>query len=135
MIRSAGWGARTRAFPHPNDTRSGQATVELALVLPVFFALLVLLFQVALVARDEVLVIHAARVAVREASVTDDREQIAATAQHSLPGGRVRVVRRGRVGEPVEVEVVYASPTDLPIVGALLPDVTLRAHAVMRVER
>jgi hypothetical protein len=39
------------------------------------------------------------------------------------------------VGEPVEVEVVYASPTDMPIVGALLPDVTLRAHAVMRVER
>jgi hypothetical protein len=104
-------------------------------VLPLFFALLVLLFQIALVARDEVLVIHAARVAVREASVTDNREQIAATAGRVLPGDRVRVQRRGSVGEPVEVEVVYVSRTELPIVGALLPDVTLRAHAVMRVER
>jgi hypothetical protein len=135
VIRSAGRGACTRAFPDPDDTQAGQATVELALVLPLFFALLVLLFQVALVARDEVLVIHAARVAVREASVTDDRERITAIASHSLPGSRVRVVRRGRIGEPVDVEVVYASPTDLPIVGALLPDITLRAHAVMRVER
>jgi hypothetical protein len=135
VIRSAGRGARTRAFPDPTAAHPGQATVELALLLPLFFALLVLLFQIALVARDEVLVIHAARVAVREASVTDDRAQIEATAKHTLPGARVRVLRRGRVGEPVEVEVVYASPTDMPIVGALLPDVTLRAHAVMRVER
>jgi hypothetical protein len=135
MIRSAGRGARTRAFPDPTRSNPGQATVELAVVLPLFFALLVLLFQVALVARDEVLVIHAARVAAREASVTDDRERIAATANQVLPRGQVRVLRRGRVGEPVEVEVVYASPTDLPMVGALLPDVTLRARAVMRVER
>ena len=113
----------------------GQATVELALVLPLFFALLVLLFQVALVARDEVLVIHAARVAAREATVSDDAESIRAAVNRGLPGGRVRVVRRGRVGEPVEVEVVYSSPTELPIVGVLLPDVTLRARAVMRVER
>jgi TadE-like protein len=135
VIRSAGRGTRASAFPDPGEHDRGQATVELALVLPLFFALLVLLFQVALVARDEVLVIHAARVAVREASVTDDRRQIASTADRSLPGGRVRVLRRGPVGDMVEVEVVYVSPTDLPIVGALLPDVTLRAHAVMRVER
>ena len=32
----------------------GQATVELALVLPLLFAMLVLLFQVSLVARDEI---------------------------------------------------------------------------------
>jgi hypothetical protein len=134
VIRSSGRGTRLRACPDRTGSH-GQATVELALVLPLFFALLVLLFQVALIARDEVLVIHAARVAAREATVSNDLERVRDAANRGLPGGQVRVVRRGRVGEPVEVEVVYASPTELPIVGALLPDVTLRAHAVMRVER
>ena len=123
--------ARARARP---DTK-GQSTVEFALVLPLFFGLIVLLFQVALVGRDEILVEHAARAAVREASVTADPARITAAARRTLPGAVVRVARRGRVGEPVEVEVRYISETDLPLVGAMLPDVTLHGRAVMRVER
>jgi Flp pilus assembly protein TadG len=122
-----------RACARP-DT-AGQSTVEFALVLPLFFGLIVLLFQVALVGRDEILVEHAARAAVREASVTADPARITAAARRTLPGAVVRVARRGRVGEPVEVEVTYTSETDLPLVGAMLPDVTLHGRAVMRVER
>ena len=122
---------RARARPGA----AGQSTVEFALVLPLFFALLVLLFQVALVARDEIVTVHAARVAVREATVTGDPARITAAAVRSLPGARVRIVRRGRVGEPVEVEVTYVSVTDLPLVGSLVPDVTLHAAATMSVER
>jgi hypothetical protein len=128
-----GGSACANARSHP--TEHGQATVELALVLPLFFALVVLLFQVALIARDEVLVVHAARVAVRQATLTSDPASISAAAQKSLPGAQVHVLTRGAVGEPVDVEVVYDAPTDLPLVGALLPDVRLHAHAVMRVER
>ena len=51
----------------------GQATVELALVLPlVVFGLLAIL-QVGLVVRDQVAVVHAAREAARAASVDPDR--------------------------------------------------------------
>jgi hypothetical protein len=46
----------------------------------------------------------------------------------------VRIVRRGRVGEPVEVAVTYVSRTDLPLIGALMPDLTLHGRSVMRVE-
>jgi len=114
---------------------AGQSTVEFALVLPLFFALLVLVFQVALVGRDEIVVTHAARAAVREASVTSNLAAITAAATPTLPGAQVIVIRRGAVGEPVEVEVTYVSRTDLPLVGALVPDLTLRSSAVMRVER
>jgi len=122
-----------RACVRPGER--GQSTVEFALILPLFFALLALVFQVALVGRDEILVVHAARAAVREASVTADPARIDAAATRTLRGAVVHVTRRGPVGAPVEVEITYASPTDLPVVGALLPDLTLHARAVMRVER
>jgi Flp pilus assembly protein TadG len=112
----------------------GQATVELALVLPLVFGMLMLLFQVALVARDEILVVHAARDAAREASVSRDPNRVVAAARRDLPAANVRIVRRGRVGEPVEVAVTYVAQTALPLVGALVPDLTLHAGSVMRVE-
>ena len=128
-----GWNARSRARSIHGD--NGQATVELALVLPLVLALLVLVFQVALVARDEILVVHVARDAAREATVTRDPGAVRAAAVRNLPGATVRVVRRGSVGEPVEVAVTYVSRTQLPLIGALLPDLTLHADSVMRVER
>jgi Flp pilus assembly protein TadG len=134
MAARRGRGARSRARPGRWVSR-GQSTVEFALVLPLFFGLLALLFQVALVARDEILVVHAARAAVREASVTPDPTRIAAAARRALPGAVVRVTHRGAVGATVEVDVTSVAVTDLPLVGALLPDLTLHAHAVMRVER
>jgi Flp pilus assembly protein TadG len=124
-------GVRARARPGA----AGQSTVEFALILPLFFALLVLVFQVALVARDEIVTVHAARVAVREASVTHDPARVTAAARRTLPGAQVRIVQRGPVGEPVTVEVTYVSVTDLPIVGALVPDLSLHATATMSVER
>jgi TadE-like protein len=135
-----GRNARQRArsdhgLPQTRRSERGQATVELALVLPLIFALLVLVFQVALVARDEILVVHVARDAAREATVTRDPGRVSAVAVRNLPGATVRVVRRGGVGERVEVAVTYVSHTNLPLIGALLPDVTLHSDSVMRVER
>jgi hypothetical protein len=127
---AGGRSARSRA-----RSDHGQATVELALVLPLMFAMLVLLFQVALVARDEILVTHAARDAAREATLTRDPNRIAAAAQRTLPGATVRIVHRGGVGEPVEVRVTYVSRTDLPLVGVFVPDLSLHGRSVMRVEQ
>ncbi len=134
-----GRGTRTRACPDHRSRDSpdegGQATVELALLLPLIFALLVLVFQIAFVARDEIVVVHAARDAAREATVSSDAGLITAAARRNLPGANVRIVRRGGVGEPVEVAVTYVSHTDLPFVGALVPDLTLHGESVMSVEK
>ncbi len=118
-----GRDARSRA-----RSDRGQATVELALVLPLVFGMLMLLFQVALVARDEILVVHAARDAAREATVTGDAARVTAAARRNVPGATDRIVRRGRAGESVAVVVTYTSRTDLPLIGALLPDLTLHGR-------
>ena len=118
-------------------TRSdrGQATVELALVLPVLLLLLLALIQTALVARDEVLVQDAARAAVREASVGADDSRIRDAARRSLGDVEVTVHRSRGIGEPVSVEIRYVDHTKLPLVGPLYPDVVLHATATMRAER
>ena len=116
----------------------GQATVEVALVLPVIAVLLLAVVQVGLVVRDQVLVTHAAREAARAAAVDPDPEapgQAAAAAARLAPH-RLQVVvgERGAPGSRVRVEVAYVSPTRLPLVGPLVPDVRLTAEATIRVE-
>jgi hypothetical protein len=113
----------------------GQATVELALALPVVAVLGLLLVQGALVGRDQLVVIHAAREAARAASVDPDPAAPREAARLVLPGATVDIGDRPPPGQPVTVTVVYRSPTDLPVVGPLLPDPLLTARAVMRVER
>lgn len=117
----------------------GQATVELALVLPLVALLLVALVQVAVVARDQVLVAHAAREAVRAAAVDDDVDAVRRAAEQAGPlaadGLDVEVTGRDGVGSRVRVVVRYTRPTRLPVVGQALDDVTLTASATMRVER
>jgi Flp pilus assembly protein TadG len=123
-----------RRAPRAHADR-GQATVELALVLPVLVLFLLALVQTALVARDAVLVQDAARAAVREASVGSSGARIRAAARRTLGGVEIDVHRNGGVGTPVEVHVRYRDHTNLPLVGPLFPDVTLRASAVMRAEK
>jgi hypothetical protein len=113
----------------------GQATVELALVLPVLLLLLLALVQTALVARDQVLVQDAARAAVREASVGADASRVRDAARRTLGDVDVEVHRSGGIGDPVSVVVRYADHTRLPLVGPLYPDVVLHARATMRAER
>jgi Flp pilus assembly protein TadG len=115
----------------------GQAAVELALVLPVVMVVLLLVVQVGLVLRDQLLVVHAAREAARAASVGDATGEVQRVAQRAGPlvAARLHVsVTGGGPGSDVEVDVRYRSVTDLPLVGPLVPDVDLTARAVMRHE-
>lgn len=114
---------------------SGQATVEFALVLPLVLMAALAVVQVGLLVRDQLAVVHAAREAVRSASVDPDHRQAVAAARRSVPGAEVDVGPRGGVGEPIAVEVSYRSRTSLPLIGALIPDPVLHARAVMRIER
>ena len=95
--------------------------------------------QVGLVVRDQVLVTGAAREAARTAAVVgpDDRSAIERAAAASRPARPGPARGRGRlaaVDGTVEVHVRYRSRTDLPLIGALVPDLDLRATAVMRRE-
>ena len=124
--------------PGRGTSQRGQASVEVALVLPLLAALALLLLQVGLLVRDQVLVTHAAREGARQAAVRDDPAAVAAAVADATALDRdrlsVEVSTRGPVGSPVRVEVTYRAPTDLPLVGHLLGDVELGATATMRVE-
>lgn len=115
----------------------GQAAVELALVLPLVLVVSLAALQVALVARDQVLVVHVAREGARRAAVSADDPAVerAAEAATSLDGGRLRVrLDRRRTPGQVEVTAVYAAPTDVPLIGSLVGDVGLEATVRMRSE-
>ncbi len=122
----------------PGRGERGQASVELALLLPVVLLLVLAVLQVGLLARDVVLVTHASREAVR-AAATDPRPQAAgeaAAASSGLDADRldVTVTGRGAPGERVRVEVVYRATTSVPLIGRLVGDRTIRSAATMRVE-
>jgi hypothetical protein len=108
----------------------GQATVELALCLPVVAVALLLVVQVGLVAHDQVLVVHAAREAARAAAVGAPLPVLDGLD----PARSDVVVERGGEGR-VRVRVRYRSPTAVPIVGPLVPDAFLTAETTMRDER
>ena len=129
--------ARDRHGPDRACPRErGQATVELALVLPlVVFGLLAIL-QVGLVVRDQVAVVHAAREAARAASVdrgSAARPRRGAAGARPTPRSR-RVAPDGRSSRSRSRSRTTTART-CPLVGALFPDLDLHARAVMRVER
>jgi hypothetical protein len=105
-------------------------------VVLLFVAMLVLvLVQAALVVRDHVLVVHAARDAARMASTGTDASRIVDRVRAELPDADVEVSGGGKIGAKLTVEVRYRSHTDVPIVGPLLPDVDVRGATSMRAER
>ena len=116
----------------------GQATVEVALLLPLLALLLLAVVQVGLVVRDQVLVTHAAREAARAAAV-DPQVAVAregAVAAARLDPDRLSVELSGSTepGGRLTVTVRYRAPTAMPLVGPLVGDRTLVAEATMRVE-
>lgn len=118
----------------------GQSTVELALALPVIVVLLLLMVQVALAVRDHLLLVHAAREAVRSAAVATIAERGSAARRGATTAGPLDPDRL-QVGEEVlpggdrvRVRVEYLSRSDLPVVGLLLPDLRMTADATMRLE-
>jgi hypothetical protein len=114
----------------------GQATVELALVLPLVLTLALALLQVGLVARDTVRVTHAARSATRAAAVGFDDAAVrqAAADGSGLSPSRLSITI-DRADDLVTVRVSYRCPTDVPMVGAIAPSVVLRDQLTMRVEQ
>lgn len=86
-------------------------SLELALVVPVIFALLLLIAHGAVLARDALLVQGAAREAARVAASTGDNARARVAAREAVDGRRISVgiSGSGRPGELVRVTVTMAS--------------------------
>jgi Flp pilus assembly protein TadG len=121
------------------ERESGQATIELALLLPVLIFLALVLVQIGLLASDNVRLWHAAREAARVGSVDDDPAAISDAADHaglSPISVRVEPLPQDRVqGEPLTVHVTYRPGTRIPVLGRLIGRTELSATATMRIEQ
>ncbi|MEZ5137243.1 MAG: TadE/TadG family type IV pilus assembly protein [Acidimicrobiales bacterium] len=121
------------------DGRSaaGQSTVELVLALPIVVLSLLLVLQVAIVARAQVLVVDAAREGARAAAVSGSVDDAVAAARATPGLGPQLVDVDASIGPPggdARVVVRYRVPTDVALVGPLVGDPVLTATVVMRVE-
>jgi len=128
-------GRRRRRDEH------GQATVELALCLPLLFVVLLGVVQLVVVVRDQILLVHAAREAVRQAAVGGMSDAQTAATRAAVTGSgldvhrlTVRIHSEGAATDTVGVQLTYRVPTSVAVVGRLLGEVRLEAHAVMRRE-
>lgn len=117
----------------------GQATVELALCLPLLALVLGALVELSLLASDQVRLWHAAREAARAAAVEPDASAAeAAAAQVGLDAIVVSVTPDAafRVrGEPVTATVTYRPPGHVPLLSEAVSRLELEAKAVMRIEQ
>jgi uncharacterized protein (UPF0333 family) len=112
----------------------GQASLELALALPLVITLLLAFLQVAVVVRGQLAVQTAARNGARAASAAANASAAASAAAQRATDLRPIRVSTTSSARTVTVVVTYQEPTNLPIVGALLPDVTLTGRATMELE-
>jgi Flp pilus assembly protein TadG len=109
--------------------------VELALTLPLVAMLVLGVVQLALLVRQQVVVVDAARQAARAGAVDPDPSapRRAALAGSGLDPARL-AVDVARTAGRVEVRLHYADPTDVALIGPWLPDATLSGTAAMRDE-
>jgi Flp pilus assembly protein TadG len=107
----------------------GQSTLEFALVLPLIALLLLGLFQVGVIARDRVALVHAAREGVRVAVMDPSPDRVAAAVREatSLDPSAMRVELTGgdHPGDLVTVVVRYTCRTDVALSGSVVPDVEM----------
>ena len=112
--------------------------MEFALVLPLVLLVLLAVVEVAVAARVQLEVSHAAREGAREAAASPEIERAVAAVRRALPPdaagrARVSVSREHVVGGTAEVVVRLRHRVAAPLFGGF--DVVLVARAVMRVER
>lgn len=128
-----------RALANPFRDPKGQATVELALCLPIVALLIAVTLEFAALGLDRSRLWQAARESARAAAVDADpgavREVLEAAGLEDAtyeitPPSSERVQ-----GEPVEVVLRYQPTSSVPVVGELFEELVLEAKASMRLER
>lgn len=114
----------------------GQATVELALVLPLLLLVVWVGVEAGLLVRDQTLVSHGAREAARTLAVGGDGQAAvdAARARTGLTAGLEVAVVGAPPGGAATATVTLVERDRLPLLGSVVPGLTLRATVAMRVE-
>lgn len=128
---AASTGRRTAGS---TDADRGQAVVELALALPLLALLMLTLVQLTVVVRDQLAVVHAAREGARAAVVSGAPDGDGAAAARQATSLTPLEVSVGHADGSARVTVRYRSPTDVPLIGAVLPDIDIQSTATMREE-
>lgn len=114
-----------------NFSDNGQATVELAFLLPFMVLLATALIQCGLIVADQLAVWNAARSAARAASVSPDPQLSAEQAANDAAALRPLQVTLTTFDDVISAHVVYIDRTDLPFIGLLFPSITLKATVTM----
>ena len=112
----------------------GQATVELALALPFLMMFLLAGVQLLVVVRAQLAVINAAREGARAAAVSPAPGAAATEAARAAVHIAELSVATATSSGRVRVEVRTRVHTDVPLVGALIGDVTVFGITSMAVE-
>jgi len=120
--------------PTSSDRDRGQATVELALCLPLLCVFLLAVVQLVVIVRDQLAVQLAAREAARAASVTTSTGASAQSAAEHSVALQPLLVSTDSSADTVTVTVTHLTHTDVPLIGALIPDVDVEATVTMALE-
>lgn len=115
---------------------AGQATVELALVLPLLAVFVMLIAQFAMVATHQLALWQVARDATRVASLSSEpRDAVRVVIGHNTIAGAEAIIEDvSQSDAKTRVRLKYRERTSLPLLGAFLPDLTLYAEVVMATE-
>ncbi len=113
---------------------SGQATVELALVMPMIIGLLLIILTAGLVVRDQLAVWHAASAGARAASISPDSPDVVQQAVESEVQLRPIHLRIVREGDLITVEAKYPRTIGLWLFKFITPPLILSATVTMHVQ-
>lgn len=113
---------------------SGQATVELALVMPLIIGLLLIILTAGLVVRDQLAVWHAASAGARAASISPDSPDVVQQAVESEVQLRPVHLRIVREGDLIIVEAKYPRTIGLWLFKFITPPLILSATVTMHVQ-
>ena len=113
---------------------SGQATVELALVMPLIIGLLLIILTAGLVVRDQLAVWHAASAGARAASISPDSPDAVQQAVESEVQLRPIHLRIIREGDLITVEAKYPRTIGLWLFKFITPPLILSATVTMHVQ-
>ena len=117
-----------------SDPESGQATVELALVMPLIIGLSIIILNVGLVVRDQLAVWHAASAGARAASISPDSPHVVQQAVEDEVRLRPLHLQIVRDGDLITVEAKYPRTFGLWLIGSIAPPLTLSATVTMHVQ-
>jgi len=117
----------------------GANAVEFALILPVLIVLIFGIFQFGIAYNNYITITHAAREGARRAAVDLTNpllKQIIIDRAYPIPLTEdditITTPEGTKIGDPVEVEIIYNINIEIPLVGSW--DIPLTNKAVMRLE-